>query len=228
MTSSGFLVLLAAIGLASTLTTLMTAALARALGVGVPAVEFGIGRPRLERQLHATRVRVTPWLLASSCTLKDDANLDLYGELPGRSFGTLHPLVRVAVVLAGPLAMLAACVAIGGPGAFTGFLLAFDQIVAGALSPLGQAQVYLAGFWRAAEPAPVVTGAALLAKFMAFQLLPLPMLAGGSAWLQLARWRQPDLPTWTRPTIYVGLVLILAMVGAWTVALAAFLTGRLA
>lgn len=219
------MILLLCVGVASTLPVLVTALAARALGVGLPRVSLGVGRPRLEWTLGRTSISVTPWLMASSCTLKDHENLDLYADAPGRQFGDLHPLLRGLVILAGPLIVLVLCVAAAGTAAWAAFVQAFGQITDGALDPLGQAQAMLGGYWQAAGAAPFAAGVALLAKLMAFSLLPLPLLTGGNALLQLARWKRTALPRWVGPALSVSLLLILAMAGAWTIALAVFLLG---
>ncbi|GAB2492878.1 site-2 protease family protein [Arenimonas alkanexedens] len=217
------LILLTVVGLASSLPTSVAALAARLLGVGVPAITLGLGRPRLQWQLGDTRISVTPWLITSSCTLKEHENLERYGEHPGLSFGELHPLLRAAVVAAGPLVVLGLCVLVGGTGVVSAFLQGFGQIIEGAISPLTQAQSFLARYWQAAAGARIATGAALLAKLMAFQLLPLPLLAGGSALMQLARWKRPHEPAESTALPMVGLWLVLALMVSWTIALAVFL-----
>ena len=219
------MVLMLCVGVASTLPVLVTALVARALGVGVPQIAAGVGRPRLEWTLGGTAVLVTPWLFASSCTFKDHDDPDLGADAPGRPFGKVHPVLRALVVLSGPLVVLALCVAAAGTAAGAAFVQSFGQIIDGALDPLGQAQAYLGRYGQAADAAPFATGALLLAKLVAFSLLPLPLLAGGNSLLQLVRWKRPGLPPWVGPVLQVSLLLILAMVVSWTVALAVFLLG---
>lgn len=219
------MVFLLCLGVASTLPVLLTALASRMLGVGLPRIELGVGRPRLDWTLGSTTLSVTPWLMASSCTLKDHDNLDLFADFAGRRFGDVHPVLRALVVLAGPLVVLALCVAAAGPAAGTAFAQGFGQIIDGALDPLGQAQAYLGRYGQAADAAPFATGALLLAKLVAFSLLPLPLLAGGNSLLQLVRWKRTGLPPWVGPVLQVSLLLILAMVVSWTVALAVFLFG---
>lgn len=217
------LIFLLCVGVASTVPVLVSAFGARALGVAVPRIELGVGRPRLEWRVGGTTICLTPWLFSSSCDLPGQDSPDLDADAPGRRFDEVHPLVRSAVALAGPLVVLGLCLLVPGSGSDAAFLQAFGQIVDGALDPLGQAQAYLAQYWNAANAAPMTTGAALLAKLMAFSLLPLPLLPGGNALLQLVRWKRRTLPDQASPMLLLSLLLILALVASWTVALVAFL-----
>lgn len=211
-------IVVTALLIANVLPTVASALLARALGLAVPRVDLGVWRPRLRSDIGGTAVTLTPWQLSSSYLLKDAANRDDYPETPGRLFDSVPPLVRALVIVTGPLLLLLATVPALGMEAFTAFAAGFGQIVAGALSPFGEAQALLAGFRETAAATPVRSVAIVVSKLAAFALLPIPPQPGGNALLQLLRGRRLETPGWFGTVQLVGLLAVLAIAASWVAA----------
>lgn len=209
--------------LSTVVPTLVCVLVARGIGLGVPEVQFGVWGPRVRQPIGASILTVTPWLFSSSYTLKDFPNREVHADASGASFHELNPMLRAAVVVAGPLSMLLACMLPMGVGALASFVAGFSQIVAGAISPFGSAQTLLAGFWGLASTQPWDALALLLTKFAAFNLLPLPSLPGGNALVQLIRWRRPDYPAGLGSVLFIGLM-VTALIGlSWAAGAAWFI-----
>lgn len=132
-------------------------------------------------------------------------------------------LVQWGVMLSGCALVLGLAVALHGRMALEAFLALPAQLLAGAVSPLGEAQVLLA---RAADalrssPFPVVL-ALVMAKFAAFNLLPLPPLNGGAAVAALGR-RLGLASYWPPAANGALLCLWMAVMALWALALGAYL-----
>lgn len=204
--------------IANVLPTVAAAVLARALGLAVPRVDLGVWRPRLRSRIGSTAVTLTPWQLSSSYLIKDAADQDDYPTTPGRLFGSVNPPGRALIVVSGPLLLLLATVPVLGASAFAAFAAGFGQIVAGALSPFGEAQALLAGFRETAAATPVRSVAIVVTKLAAFALLPIPPQPGGNALLQLLRGHRAGYPDWFAAAQLVGLLAVLGIVVSWVAA----------
>ncbi len=217
------LVLTVAILFFTVFSTLICFVAAKTIGLGVPLIELGVWGPKLNFSLGASKFRITPWLFASSYTIKESPNLDLYGDHPGKPFNAVNPLLRAAIIVCGPFGLLLLCTSILGATTFSVFKNGFWQIFAGALSPFGLAQILISSFWQAASVAPLEYGAVVLAKFAAFALLPLPSQSGGNAILQIVRWNRKDYPNYFGILFQLGMLGVLLLALSWAIAFAWFL-----
>ena len=115
-------------------------------------------------------------------------------------FGRLHPLSRASICLGGWVVLVLLAFALIGPqAAITEVGSGFVQLLQGTISPLGKAQELFMGFFSAYESRSIGIVVGIIAtKIVAFNMLPLPPLAGGEAirilvgWVQGARSKDGD------------------------------------
>ncbi len=195
---------------------------ARAMGICVRSVSYGVG-PTL---LRLGRLQVQPLPLSGYVTLKDSREELLGpGEL-GDAFNHQPVWKQVLVPLAGPAALVAAGIAILGAEGGASFIRAFAQVILGAVSPFGQAQEYLHSFQAFVGQHGFVAVLGLLcAKMAAFNLLPLPTLNGGQALVNLVKWGRPEAG-WEQALGPWSSVAILLLMGAWLLAAGYFVVLR--
>ncbi len=179
-----------AIAVAAFVTQLVTSCLhlagvwlaSRALGVAVRRVQLGIGPTPLRGKVGEVTLALGVPLGSYVQFARDDVEGpdDPDAELPPDALERAPLAKRLAITLAGPLAM--AVVPIVGLGPIDGarsIARGVPQVVLGTLSPLGTAQELL----DAAAALPFLTLAPVLAaKLVAFNLLPIP---GTSLWTTL-------------------------------------------
>lgn len=218
---------LAAVALAVVIHLAAMAVCAIGMGIRVRNVSFGIG-PTLLR-LGPVHLRLLP--VAGSVVLKDSRVED---EGEGDSGDVMDPAnfhdafnhqpvwKQVLLPLTGAAALVATGVGILGAEGWAAFIRGFAQVVLGALSPLGQAQVYLQSFQAFVGDHGFVAILGLVcAKLGAVNLLPLATFNGGQALVNLAKWGRPEVvweEAWGRWSLWGSLLLL----GAWVVALGAF------
>jgi membrane-associated protease RseP (regulator of RpoE activity) len=126
--------------------------------------------------------------------------------------------VRWMVVLSGPLAMLLfAAVLLKGSVAISEFGSGFFQIVSGTIEPLQRGTPLAGAFFGRASESLVVGAGLLAAKFAAFNLLPIPPLAGGRLLTELPGvGRKVSMSQWFT---LLGAALSFVIMGCWLVAL---------
>jgi len=140
------------------------------------------------------------------------------GEYPdGQLFENKPRYVRTAIMLTGPAGMLVAALALRGATGWHSFVRAFEQIVMGALAPSSRGAELVTGYLHLVSTEGAVTAiGALLAKFAACNLLPLPIMAGGNALIQFLSAPGKGLSESTWYTVQkVGLVILLALMLSW-------------
>jgi len=140
------------------------------------------------------------------------------GEYPEAQLFENKPRhVRTAIALAGPAGMLVAALVLRGTTGWHSFVRAFEQIVMGALAPSSRGAELVTGYLHLVTTEGAMTAiGALLAKFAAYNLFPLPIVAGGNAVIQLlsAPGKGCSEATWL--TLQkVGLVILLALTLSW-------------
>ena len=201
---------------------LAMAAAGVAFGVSLEALAFGFG-PTI---LRAGRLRVGLVPLGGYVRFADASD--------GRALAPGEPLPfdrrplaqRLAIVLAGVLALVSVAFATLGGAGLAAFAAGFGQIVVGALSPFGAAPAMLHDGvqFAARQPFAAVFGL-VAAKFAALQLLPYPGSNGGAvvamtgSRLGLARF-------WSSSLRGVLGLAVLALGVSWAVALATFVLVR--
>jgi membrane-associated protease RseP (regulator of RpoE activity) len=134
-------------------------------------------------------------------------------------FMAVHPVARSLIVLGGPLCSLFFAAALLGPiRANASFRHGVIQFIVAAWSHARFNEI-LSLFVRFVETSPwwVVLGV-VSAKVAAFNTLPLPVLNGGQAWMNILQWKQPNTRTTVRLQ-WIGLLTLVTMYGSYLVAL---------
>lgn len=219
-----FLVLLDAVVVGVVVYTAGHAAAGRAAGVTVEEVGLFVGPALLDFRVKGVRYRLGMIPVGGYVKFLGD---DEKGGVPPGSFHRLHPLVRVAVMAAGPLAILALSAACLGPAhAARSFVHGFGQAApflaargpGGGELLRGLSAVLTYGSFRTAV-------GVVAAKVAAMNLLPIPALVGGTIVTNLLGWRR-GLPDGALTALNTaGLVVTLVLVGYWVVAVARFALG---
>lgn len=191
------------------------AACARAFGITVRQVSYGVGPTMLA--VGKIHVRLLP--LAGNVALKDTREETLYDDDPCVDAYNFQPLWKqVALLLSGVAVLLAIALGMAGAPGWGSFTTAFGQIVQGALAPLSTAQELLGkgeAFARTHGFASVF--ALFTVKLCAFNLLPFAGLNGGQALLAIIRGGKPYV-AWEEPLAKWLLLPGLAILLAWLVA----------
>jgi membrane-associated protease RseP (regulator of RpoE activity) len=134
--------------------------------------------------------------------------------------GRYNLAARLFVTLAGPTATLGlAALLLGQERALESTLNGFRQLLEGAWSPLEVGQHYVARLLG--SPFLTATGT-LSAKMTAFNLLPIPLLSGGTALLSILLWRRDGRKAHAIAS-WIGLLFALPFMVCWAIALFAFL-----
>jgi membrane-associated protease RseP (regulator of RpoE activity) len=196
----------------------------RLAGLTVEEVGLFIGPTLLDFRVRGVRFKVGCVPLGGYVRFPAG---DEKGQAWEGSFNALHPLRRVAVLSAGPLAILALSVACLGPTrALRSFGRAFTQVVpfVTALNPSGlSGRDLLRGLSAVLRyrTFPAAVGVAS-AKIAAFNLLPLAPLVGGQILATLLGWRK-GLPEWLMTAwSFLGVVLALVIMGYWLYTIGSF------
>lgn len=164
-----------------------TVAVARALGGRVSSAVIFLGPRPLRWKVGSVSVElgVVPLPLGYVTFERDDAGDD---EPERTSFHDLSRPRRLAILLAPWVGMALVCLAVLGPEALGSIARGFAQLPTGALSPTGTGRALLAQLLALAATEPVhVAAARVITKMIAFNLLPLPGLAGLSFASELVR-----------------------------------------
>jgi hypothetical protein len=188
-----------------------SATVASALGVHILEMQTGIGRILRIGKLNIGAIPINGSVrMASVFEHKDQFDDALYFEHQPR-------VARAAIALAGAVGMLLIALGVRGAAGWQSFLNAFEQIISGALAPNTRGVELIAGYLRVgASEGPLVAIGVLLAKIAAFNLLPLPWMAGGATLIHLL-WPSrhgPSESAW-HWMAKAGLVLILALMLPW-------------
>lgn len=192
---------------------------ARALGIGVALVSFGMGPVWFSRGV--VRFRVLP--VGGYVKLKLAAEEGLEKDVPGACFDMQPRWKRTLLPLSGLCGVLLAASAVLGGAVLDSVFLGFGQLVRGALHPLSTGVETWAAFaqWAAAGPAAVVL-ATLWCKFAALNLLP-SMGSNGVQALLGALAPADRQSRWERAMSPVLLLSSCVLLGGWLVALGGYL-----
>jgi Zn-dependent protease len=116
--------------------------------------------------------------------------------------------------------------AMRGATGWTSFVNGFGQVIGGALDPAGCGAELVRGYRTFADSHGIVpTLGVIFAKIGAFNLLPIPKLAGGLTLIELIR--PPRSPSFDRAVErlwHVLIWLVLAMMASWLFAIYTALT----
>lgn len=192
---------------------------ARAFGITVRSISYGVGPTLLTR--GTIHVKLFP--VAGNVVLKDTREETLYDDDPCLDAYNFQPLWKqVLLPLSGVAALLALSLGIMGAPGWHSFIAAFGQIIDGALAPLSVAQQLLGEGETFARTHGFALVFALFAlKLCAFNLLPFAGLNGGQALLAVARAGRPFV-AWEETLAKWLLLPGLAIMLAWAAALAVY------
>lgn len=192
---------------------------ARACGITVRQVSYGIGPTVF---IHG-RFQLKLFPLSGYVRLKDSRE-EVLGPMDWADAYNHQPLWRQVVPpLAGNLTLLLIAFTILGHDGWASFLRGFSQFFEGALSPLGTAQLYLqtfASFSRDQSFLPIF--GLVASKFAAVNLLPFPPFNGGQVLIVLVRFGRPELRQEEGINKW-GIVFTFTLLLAWALAIGEFL-----
>jgi membrane-associated protease RseP (regulator of RpoE activity) len=195
------------------------AIVARACGIAVRRVSYGIGPTVFSHGVF--RVKVFP--LSGLVQLKDSREEPLEPEDRANAYNHQSLWKQALVPLAGNATLLLVVIMILGHDGWSSFVGGFSQVFEGALSPLSTAQVYLRTFTSFSRDQSFLPIFGLVAsKFAAVNLLPFPPFNGGQVLMALVRFGRPELRLEEVATRW-GIVLTLILFLAWVVAAAEFI-----
>ena len=195
--------------------SVMTAC-ARAVGITVRSVSYGVGPTLLA--MGKVHVKLLP--VAGNVVLKDTREEMLHDDDPCLGAYNFQPLWKQLLLpLSGVGVLLALSLGIMGAPGWDSFVAAFGQIFHGALAPLSTAQELLGeGETFARTHGFALVFALISLKLCAFNLLPFAGLNGGQALLAIARggrafvaWEE----TLTKWMLLPGLAILLAWIVAF-------------
>lgn len=153
------------------------AATAKFCGVGIRAISYGVGPVLLRHRKIA--IRALP--LGGSVDLLG-LNPDEEAADPRFDYRQKPTWAKLLIALSGCLCVFLAAVLIGARLALVSFAQTFPQLLLGAISPTGAAQLYLNGIPTLLRESPLQDVVAIvLAKVAALQLPPFPGCIGGQA-----------------------------------------------
>jgi len=181
---------------------------------GVKVLEARLGTPQLFRRgvwsVGALPISGSALFAHSHDRPGGDASADAFDQKPR--------LVRVAISLSGCAGLLLAALLLRGPDALQSFINAFGQIFGAVMAPPTRGSELISGYFRIADEQGIrMALAVLFAKVAAFNLLPIPFLAGARAIQELLRGpgQTPPPPARASGLQYLGLALLLVNLGAW-------------
>lgn len=188
---------------------------ARALGITIRRIAYGVGPTLLS--IGKAQVKLLPF--AGSVVLKDTREEDIYDDDRGNDIYNERPLwQQLAMLLSGVAVPLILALGLMGAQGWPSFTGAFAQIISGALAPLTVAQLLLAdGASFAATHGFALVFALVSVKLCAFNLLPFGGLNGGQMLLAIARGGKPYV-AWEETVAKWLLLPGLAITLAWLVA----------
>ena len=189
-----------------------------ALGVHLHWVTFGWG-PQL---LRVSRLRVGVLPVGGAVRFLHSVDDDVPEAEWHQALDRRSTAERLLVTLSGCAVLFALAIALQGRAAVEAFVALPGQLVAGTVSPFGEAQTLLRQIAAAAQSSSFPALLALvMAKCAALNLLPLPMLNGGAALAVLAdRWGLAR--AWPPAGMRALLLLWVGVTLAWLVALGAY------
>lgn len=130
--------------------------------------------------------------------------------------------VRALLPMTGVAGMFLLAFALRGVDAWHSFVHGFSQLFEGTLAPVERGADLLSDYARVArESGPIIAVSVFAAKVAAFNLLPVPILAGGQALLEIvgATGPGPAADRRLRMLTQIGLCVMVAIACAWLFAL---------
>jgi membrane-associated protease RseP (regulator of RpoE activity) len=223
------LILVALFGLSSLMHTLAMLPTGLCFGATVEECALFVG-PRLCRFRIAGVLFKIRWLPIGGYvkfydpTNESDTTAPDPGATPPRSFSSLHPVVRAAIILSGcTTLLLVAALCLGPAEAWPVFLRGFVQFPTAAVAPFSTGKELVARLADVAALLPFGTALGLFcAKVAALNLFPLPALNGGAFLLTLFRWKRPAPFRFETIVGMVGVLVLLLFGGSVLLAVLAY------
>lgn len=181
------------------------ALLAMALGARPSRVRVGYGPALISRTVGGIRLELGLLPLGGFVQFGD----------AGETYEALSPARRMLISLAGPLALIMLGVLLGN----TQFAATFVKLFDGALHPMHEGARLVGRLVTLLDEKPLEAFGWLAFVFAAFNLLPIPPLAGSQfleAFASLVAGRKVALPNWAR---LAGPLVMLAFTASWLVAI---------
>jgi membrane-associated protease RseP (regulator of RpoE activity) len=194
-------------------------------GVGVTIREFSLGFGPAVFRSGIFRLGAIP--LGGYVRFRDSSTEAVPAHEMETAFDGRSTAEQVFIAAAGCAVLLLVAVATPGADGLQAFVSGFRQAIAGAVSPLGEAQVLLrdaTSFVRGASFT-VLLGVAA-AKLAAINLLPLPVFNGGVVIAVLARRHLAGDKWWPPGATTFFLWVWLAFVVSWGCAVIVHVVGR--
>jgi membrane-associated protease RseP (regulator of RpoE activity) len=198
---------------------LTIAAAGQALGVTVRTVALGMGPALGKFGMFELR-----WLpIGGSVTFRDSRIAPVPAEAMKSAFDGRSATEQMFVCLSGCAMLLLVADVATDSAIFPAFAKVPAQVLAGAMSPLGDAQALLHRAADASGALPFMTLLALVAvKLAGLNLLPLPALNGGAVLAVLGH--ATGLVRWWPVALTRALIFFhIALLASWSVALCTFL-----
>ncbi|PZR18826.1 MAG: hypothetical protein DI536_01735 [Archangium gephyra] len=182
-------------------------------GIAVGAALLGAKPTRLHLGLTPTLFGHTFGKLRVELGLLPFGGYVQFGEA-GETFEALSPARRLLIIFAGPVTLIIVALLLGDSEAqFPG---TFVKLFEAALHPATEGARLAQRLITLVDQAPLQAMNRLAFAFAAFNLLPLPPLAGSQALEALTAGRKVTLPSWTRA---LGAIVMLTVSGSWLYAM---------
>jgi membrane-associated protease RseP (regulator of RpoE activity) len=187
---------------------------------GIPVLKVQLGRLVVWRR-RGLELGLLPF--GSSVSMADTRNEDSPPDIEN-PYDRQPRLVRAFIHLAGPLAIFVLGVLLIGDRAIGSLERAFAQIVAGTLAPDSVGVEHITRLHERFEQAGWMTALGIVSvKTAAFNLLPLPLIGGGAALIELLGPAPAREEKWRERLNAAGIVALLLVMACWCWAIGATL-----
>lgn len=194
---------------------------AHLVGVNIRVIAFGIGPTLLRKGIF--RLGALP--IAGHVKLQDSREEPVPASEMSKSLDGRSLVEQIAISLSGCAALLLVSLFLLGTAGWTAFVAGPAQLIQGAISPLFGAQTLISEGARLSATTSLATFFGYTAaKLAAFNILPLPALNGGAAIAIIGRRLRLDT-WWTAGATRMLLLVLLAIVVSWCVAVLVYVTG---
>lgn len=185
-------------------------------GVAVKEVSYGVG-PTL---LNIGKFKFQPIPVSGYVKALDSREDELEEDEKLKALNHQSTLTQVFVPISGCILVLLLSYLVIGSVAIDSFISAFKEIVLGALNPLSVGQELIQRSHEFIQQNSLITVIAVIqTKLVAFNLLPLTILNGGQAVVNLIKMGRPTA-SWEIKAAQVSILLALGLIISWTFGIA--------
>jgi len=173
-----------AVFLVSTLHVLSFVVVASLFGVGIKEISFGTGM----KLFSYKKIIVRLFQFGGYVSFMDTRAVNLSQIDVNKALNMQPVLTQLAIVLSGVVAVLTFSVVALGENALSSFIIGFDQILSGALSPFTEAQLLISNAEDLANEYSLIYVTAIVGtKLSALNLFPFSIFNGGQALIILSK-----------------------------------------